>query len=187
MKIAITGHRPNKLENDYDLVSPLIKSITARILEELRIIGNTYPESQRTLKNFTFITGMALGIDTLFAKIAIEFNIPFIAAIPFVGQQGKWLSKSEKVYWEILSKASNIILVDKNISISFGDLMMLDTKLPNGEYSPAKMQKRNEWMVDNCDILIAVWDGTSGGTANCYNYAIKKGKTIIRINPKLLK
>lgn len=27
MKIAITGHRPNKLNNDYDLTSPLIRRI----------------------------------------------------------------------------------------------------------------------------------------------------------------
>lgn len=27
MKIAITGHRPNKLGNDYDLTSPLVERI----------------------------------------------------------------------------------------------------------------------------------------------------------------
>lgn len=27
MKVAITGHRPNKLGNDYDLTSPLIDQI----------------------------------------------------------------------------------------------------------------------------------------------------------------
>lgn len=46
------------------------------------------------------------------------------------------------------------------------------------------MQKRNEWMVDNCDILIAVWDKSPGGTKNCVDYAESKKKQIIYINPK---
>lgn len=55
-----------------------------------------------------------------------------------------------------------------------------------GGYASWKMQKRNEWMVDRCDILVSVWDGTEGGTYNCVNYAIGKNKQIIRINPKEL-
>lgn len=53
-------------------------------------------------------------------------------------------------------------------------------------YYPAKMQKRNEYMVDNSDIVIAVWDGTKGGTYNCVKYAQKLEKKIIQINPKLI-
>jgi uncharacterized phage-like protein YoqJ len=45
------------------------------------------------------------------------------------------------------------------------------------------MQDRNIWMVDHCDALIAVWDGTSGGTANCVRYAQKVGKPIVFIDP----
>jgi len=39
-------------------------------------------------------------------------------------------------------------------------------------------------MVDNCDKLVAVWDGTKGGTSHCVGYAKKQGKEIIRINPE---
>ena len=45
------------------------------------------------------------------------------------------------------------------------------------------MQKRNEEMVDRCDLLIGVWDGSKGGTYNCINYAIDHGREIVRINP----
>ena len=38
-------------------------------------------------------------------------------------------------------------------------------------------------MVDNSDVLIACWNGTSGGTANCVKYAEKTGNKIYRINP----
>ena len=38
-------------------------------------------------------------------------------------------------------------------------------------------------MVDNADKVIAVWDGSKGGTYNCVKYAEKQNKEIIVINP----
>jgi len=56
------------------------------------------------------------------------------------------------------------------------------------EYKASKMQKRNIWIVDNSDGLVAVWDGTPGGTANCVEYARNKSretnKKIFYINPQ---
>jgi len=39
-------------------------------------------------------------------------------------------------------------------------------------------------MVDHSDVLMAMWDGSSGGTKNCYKYAKDKNKRIIRIDPR---
>ena len=44
------------------------------------------------------------------------------------------------------------------------------------------MQKRNEFMVDNSDLVVAVWNGTSGGTANCLAYMILKDNNRISLN-----
>lgn len=42
-------------------------------------------------------------------------------------------------------------------------------------------------MVDNSDILLAVYDGNSkGGTAYTVEYARKQGKQVILINPYTL-
>ena len=41
--------------------------------------------------------------------------------------------------------------------------------------------KRNEAMVDLCDAVLAVWDGSSRGTAYTLKYARKKGKKIIEV------
>ena len=111
---------------------------------------------------------MALGIDQWAANIAIKLNIPFIAAIPFVGQESKWPPSSQKIFSSLLKKASKQIIVSE------------------GGYASDKMQIRNQWMVDNCDLLIAVWDGTQGGTGNCVKYAEAVNKKILRINPLLL-
>lgn len=161
MKIAITGHRPNKLGNDYDLTSPLLLSIKHKINE---IVAEYwyYPNELEAL-----ISGMALGIDTLFAKIAMENHIPLIAAIPCLGQSSVWPDKSRIVYQHLLEYAKEKIVI-------------------SDKYTATCMQERNIWMVDNCDLLIAVWDGSSGGTANCVKYAQSVNREIIIINPKTI-
>ncbi len=41
------------------------------------------------------------------------------------------------------------------------------------------MQKRNEYMVDKSNLVLAIWNGDkSGGTWNTIKYAMKKGKNI---------
>jgi uncharacterized phage-like protein YoqJ len=45
------------------------------------------------------------------------------------------------------------------------------------------MHARNAWMVDQCEALLAVWDGTPGGTSGCVNYAKSTAKKwVIRLN-----
>lgn len=182
MKIAITGHRPNKLGNDYELKSPLAMWIKREI--EDKVADQLYGKRD---EEHTLISGMALGIDTLFAKIAVEMKIPFIAAIPFKGQEGRWPIHSKNLYYELLQKAQSIQVVDINVGISWMEYQ----KLPYGLYLSQKMDQRNKWMVDNCDKLIAVWDGTGGGTYNCVTYAQQQiGRPdasineLIRISPK---
>lgn len=156
MKIAITGHRPHRLGNDYELTSQLILNIKKEIIKIIDIYHTD-----------KLISGVALGIDTLFALIAIEKEIPFIAAIPFEGQERKWPKSSQDKYNSII----NHPLCDKHI-------------VSEGGYAAWKMQKRNEWMVDNADLLICVWNGEAGGTSNCVKYAKSKNKEMIRINPR---
>ena len=41
------------------------------------------------------------------------------------------------------------------------------------------MQLRNQYMVDNSDLVLAIWNGKeSGGTWNTIKYARKQGKKI---------
>lgn len=154
MKLAFSGHRPEKI-GGYDLDNPCSKWIKKEIIKQIDIN-----------KPSTLISGMALGVDTIVALLAIELDLELIAAIPFNGQEKIWPQKSKDLYNQILQykKINKVIVCD-------------------GGYEPYKMQVRNKWMVDNCDKLIAVYDGTKGGTANCFNYAIKINKPTFVINP----
>lgn len=153
MTVAFTGHRPNNL-GGYKTPNPTFRWICWRLREELE-----------ALKPDRAITGMALGVDQWAAAICLDKGIPYIAAVPFVGQKKTWPAASQRSYHLLLESAAEVVTVCK------------------GEYAPEKMQRRNEWMVDHCDKLIAVWDGTAGGTGNCVRYAQKKKKEIVRIIP----
>lgn len=39
------------------------------------------------------------------------------------------------------------------------------------------MNARNHYMVKRCDHLIGAWNGSPGGTRNCWRYAEKVGRS----------
>ena len=154
MIVAFTGHRPDKL-GGYKLPNDTYIKICRDIdwlLKELN------PEK--------VISGMALGVDQWAANIAYKLGIPFVAAIPFEGQELAWPEASQKTYRVLRRLASEEVIVS------------------SGGYSADKMQVRNIWMVDNCDSLIAVWDGSKGGTGNCVEYAKSVDRKIYQIDPR---
>jgi uncharacterized phage-like protein YoqJ len=157
MKIAVTGHRPDKL-GGYNENNPIAITLKQCMSHYLSTVS----------RDTIVISGMALGVDQWWAEAAIGWQIPFIAAVPFMGMESKWPRASQDRFNNILSYADSIVYVCE----------------PG--YEPWKMQKRNEWMVDNCDKLVAYWDGSPGGTANCVQYARAKGRTIDMYNPRTL-
>lgn len=167
MKIAVTGHRPDKI-GGYS-PNPLTTAIARRmdkIVDDLKAAHSD--------EVMIRISGMALGADTLWAHLAQSSGDPLIAAIPFQEQDLRWPPESRRIWNQLLNYARST--TDRG-----GGVHLCCT----GGYSPLSMQKRNEWMVDNCNLLIAVWNGSAGGTANCVKYARTKLKEeqIIYIDP----
>lgn len=112
------------------------------------------------------IQGMADGADLLSAKWAYDMHIPYIAVRPWAGHNSppvwrEWYQNA-RVY------AQKVIVLD-----------------PSETYpGPWVYHNRNKWMVDHCDVLLAIWDGSeAGGTYATIKYAIGK-KPIWHINPK---
>jgi uncharacterized phage-like protein YoqJ len=158
--VAFTGHRPDKLggyEDSKNLKSKIISSIDEKVRNFI-VDGK-----------INFISGMALGVDQWAAEYGIKANIPVHAYVPFPGQDSAWPDHAKSIYNVLLNKCKSVKLCSE------------------APYAAWKMQRRNEMMVDDCDLLIAVWDESPGGTANCVKYAQKKRKPIIFINPKDLK
>jgi hypothetical protein len=114
------------------------------------------------------ITGMAQGWDMALAQAAINCSVPFRAYIPFIGQEQVWPSATRLYYKALLDKAETIEICS------------------TGGYTKASMQLRNQRMVDDCDVVAALWNGSAGGTANCVAYAIFHGTPYINFWPHFL-
>ena len=161
MVLAGTGHRPQKIWPD-DPWNPIN-------LTQLRARIRKYLEQGQEFQGMRgIISGMALGFDQAFAWAAVDLGIPFVAAVPFEGQERNWPHESQLEYNNLLEKAAKVIHVC------------------TPGYAPWKMQKRNEWMVDKGTALLAFWNGTKGGTSNCVKYARSKNKVIYHITPEIL-
>lgn len=146
MRIAVTGHRPDKL-GGYD-ENPCHVAVKDHMRNLIRHYLDTSGEM------IEVISGMALGCDQWWAEIGVDEGALLLAYVPFPGFDSKWPSTSRAHLLALLASASEQIVVD-----------------PDPAYSAAKLQKRNERMVDDCDILVAYWTGAAGGTANCIKYA----------------
>ncbi len=151
MIVAFTGHRPDKL-GGWDPLHPVVESVKKSIRDFLAANWPTH-----------VISGMAQGVDQWAAQIAVDFGIPFIAALPCDNPETPWPLPSQQRYRELVAKARQIVVVSP------------------GPYKPWKMDRRNEWMVDNCDRLAAVHDGSKGGTYNCIAYAEQVARDVDRL------
>ena len=87
-----------------------------------------------------------------------------VALIPCETQAIKWSVASRERYYNIAAKCDKETMLQR-------------------EYTPDCMDKRNRYMVDHADYILAVWNGCPSGTGNTVRYAHKKGKSIIVINP----
>lgn len=175
--ITFTGHRPNKLYG-YNLKHP-------KYLELNKLLESMLEEKIKDGYD-TFITGGALGFDTV-AFLSVKNlkkkypHIKNIMAIPFKNQYIKWNEYDRRLYATMKTIADEIVYVDT-----------LDyykrTNTVEGEFHSNKLKIRNEYMIDNSDFLIALWDGDyKSGTGHCVNYAKKKlSQDIIVIEPQTL-
>jgi uncharacterized phage-like protein YoqJ len=115
------------------------------------------------------IQGMAAGVDLWSAVIARQLGVMYECAKPWAGHLPR--KADAKLYQDALHFADKVTNVD-----------------PSENYpGPWVYQKRNKYMVDHADTVLAVWDGSKGGTGNCVQYALELSRPIYRIDPVKLK
>lgn len=160
--IAGTGHRPNKLGGFSTSVHDRLVDLAIKVLP-------LYNTTQ-------VISGMALGWDIALAKAAIKLGIPLVAAVPFKEQYKAWKNKRDiDTYFDVLEE-STVVYVDR-----LWDTKYIVPGISPDVYDVLKMQRRNEYMVDEAEAVLALWDGSRGGTGNCVNYAESKKRRVINL------
>lgn len=158
---CFSGHRPNKLVWGANEDDPRCIALKERLYDAAEAVyrsGITH-----------FICGMALGCDTYFCEAVFRLReehpeITIEAAIPCETQARAWTERDRARYFRLVADCDLESLISR-------------------EYTSDCMIKRNKYMVDNSSVLIAVFDGTFGGTMQTVNYAVKKGLEIIKISP----
>lgn len=167
--LCFTGHR--KINNAYR--GP------ANMALENYLIGVLERAYDKGVRNF--ISGGAVGVDQIAARAVIRLrdglyndkparpDTKLIIARPFPSQDTGWPDVAKREFKWILERANKIFDVSKD------------------PYAIWKLQRRNIWMVDQANIVIACWNGTqSGGTYNCIKYAQEKKRPVLVVHPTLL-
>jgi uncharacterized phage-like protein YoqJ len=160
--LAFTGIRPNKLPWGFNESHPACLSL--KIVLRERLVRLIEDESVRH-----FISGMAMGIDQICAEIVLELQVKYPditleAAIPCKEQDKLWPQEYRVRYRIVLEKCAYIHAVSE-------------------EYTDDCMEKRNRYMADKCDMVLAVWNGKPDVVGSTMMYARKQKKPVIMIDP----
>ena len=101
------------------------------------------------------------------AVLNLRKELPWITleiVVPYEEQSSKWNDEYKRRYEKILSDADKVTLISR-------------------EYTKGCLFKRNRYMVDHADLLMAAFDGQPGGTAMTIEYAQAKNAEIQIISP----
>lgn len=158
---CFTGHRSQKLPwkfNEQDERCLKVRATTKSKIETA--INNGYKY---------FISGMALGFDMICAELVLELKkkypqIKLVCAIPCKNQPKLWNTVQKKRYKNILKKADII-------------------RYLSNEYTDRCMLERNNYMINNSSLVIALFDGKYGGTSFTLRKAKDKGLRLEIIKP----
>ncbi len=156
MKIGITGHQKTPPSGSWGWVRGEIRTV-------LRQAG----------ANSEAYSLLAAGADQEFAEEALASGVPLFVVVP--------CSNYEKAFKDPLALARYRVLLTQ-----IANLKLLD----NLEPSEDAYMAAGKDIVDSVDVLVAVWDGVSaagnGGTDDVVEYAIKRKRPVIHINPVTL-
>ena len=117
--------------------------------------------------NLVVISGMAEGFDEVLARASMSLGVTLIAAIPNKGYSAHYWGNRMNAFQDLADYAHR----SGGVHYVCGTSIYADGKHSNFV--------RNEWMADRADIVL-VYNPTSRGTAQCYNYCRTNGiKTFI--------
>lgn len=158
IRMALTGHRPQRLGYSKHLESPEWRPMIDWLKDQIKTIGVT-----------DAICGMAEGCDCVYALAVIElkdegYKIKLHCVLPCANYQSKYY-----MFNKIKSYADSWMSLSKN-------------------YYKGCDDARDQFMVDHSDKLFAIWDGIkAGGVYSTIRKAQKKNIDIVYCPKEILK
>ena len=154
---CFTGHRPGKLPWRYNEFDPRCLKLKRRIADAVELA------CEQGFRHF--LCGIAMGCDLYFceAVLALRERHPDVAveaASPWPTQADAWPPAQRERYDRL---------------VAAGDFETMGS----GQYTATCMLRRDRYLVDHASLLIAAFDGTSGGTRYTVEYALNQGLAIV--------
>lgn len=154
---CFTGHRPAKLPWRYREDDPRCVALKKRLYDAVEA---AYEQGYRH-----FLCGMAQGCDLYFCECVLELraqypDVTVEAAIPCPTQADAWPADQRERYGRLVAACDYETVV-------------------SAKYTSSCMQRRDRYMVDHASLLIAVFDGSPGGTRYTVQYAMGRGLDIV--------
>lgn len=163
---AITGHRPTRFKFGYKENYAGCKRLKKRLYEQFVLL---YENGVRR-----FFVGGSLGVDMWAGEQVLTLkeqagydDIELVIILPFDGHDARWDERSRKRMEILRKKCFKCLIVGK-------------------EDCRESYIKRNCYMVDHANFLVAVYDNErnlKSGTMQTVRYAEKKGLAITLIHP----
>lgn len=164
---AVTGHRPSRFKFKYSEDYSLCKKIKRAMLEQFKRLYDEQGVRR-------YYVGGALGVDMWAGELILRLkeqpgygDIELVVVLPFEGHDAKWDERSKRRMDFLLRMCSDCVVIGK-------------------EDCRENYIKRNCYMVDHADYLVAVYDNERNlrsGTMQTVRYAQNKGITISFVNP----
>ena len=154
---CFTGHRPQSLPWRFREDDPRCRDLKQRLFEAM--INAVAEEGVRK-----FLSGMALGTDIWAAEKVLrlreELPITLTCVLPCRDQDARWSEEAKRRYAAVLEQCDEKILLQES-------------------YTPDCFNRRNRYMVDHSQLLLAVHDGSPGGTRYTIEYALRQRRDVL--------
>jgi len=162
LRLGVTGHRA---------LEERTRRWVARQLDDLFAFVASLPPSASTRRA---LSSLAIGADQMFAEAAHRHGIPIEVVIPFESFIDDFATAAERDSYErLLSAAASV------------------ARLRWAERSDRAYLAGGVWVVDHCDLLVAIWNGEKaagiGGTGGVVDYTRGAGKPCIHMHTTTLR
>ncbi|MBP3455379.1 MAG: DUF1273 family protein [Alistipes sp.] len=114
-----------------------------------------------------FVSGMAPGFDLAAAEAVAALrerhaDAVLECAVPYPGFESGFAVKDCERFRALIAAADRVVYIGES-------------------YSPHVFHRRNDYLVDNCSLMVAWWDGRRSGTGYTVARARRMGRCVVNI------
>jgi len=170
LSVGIVGHRADRIV-DADAVRSRLDELLGGIDAALAGPGRRQPHGK--YMGLRLVSALAEGADRLAAETAFERGMPLVAVLPFRAEEYERDfadGLSRETFQTLLGQAEAVIILDGAV----------DGR--DRAYDGVGVA-----LLENCDLLIAVWDGEPGrgrgGTREVIEEAARRAMPVVIVSP----